>query len=255
MRKVAEEYGEEGLEQYLTGEGFVGVKGELKNLIFAADGPKPKIVLRDSVNNVIEIVENAQHCLVYDKPLGEDGLTWQMLVDWWQEHHDFETHREAARNLYERLVRSLQGNSAEKIVLHSYAERYRPDGGFQLPALIPQVYLHYDPYTKKELGKDGQVLGRQRMDFLMLLPNDQRVVIEVDGRQHYASGKNMENPDPDRYAEMVREDRRLRLRGYEVYRFGRAELEGDGAGTAVNDFFDALLDRIHRSCPLRRLEV
>jgi len=33
-----------------------GVAGDLKNLIFAADGPKPRIVLRDAINNVIEIV-------------------------------------------------------------------------------------------------------------------------------------------------------------------------------------------------------
>ena len=74
-RKVADEYGGEELEQFLTGVGVTGVDGELKNLIFAADGPKPRIVLRDAVNNVIEIVENDEYCLVYDRSLGPDGLT------------------------------------------------------------------------------------------------------------------------------------------------------------------------------------
>ncbi len=34
-----------------------GVDGELKNIIFASSGPKPEIVLRDAVNNIVEIVK------------------------------------------------------------------------------------------------------------------------------------------------------------------------------------------------------
>src|SRR5690606_24500522 len=41
------------------------------------------------------------------------------------------------------------------------------DLGDTLPALIPQVYLHYDPYTLAQLGGVGR-LPRQRMDFLLL---------------------------------------------------------------------------------------
>jgi hypothetical protein len=43
---------------------------------------------------------------------------------------------------------------------------------------------------------------------------------------------------------MVAEDRDLRLRGYEMYRFGGAELV-DGPKTAqlLDDFFDRLLAR------------
>jgi very-short-patch-repair endonuclease len=68
-------------------------------------------------------------------------------------------------------------------------------------------------------------------------------VIEVDGRQHYASGEQLETPNPKRYAEMVREDRALRLRGYEVYRFGAAELDGESGAEVVTSFFDELLER------------
>jgi very-short-patch-repair endonuclease len=242
-RRVEDEYGDGELEQYLSAVGVTGIEGELKNLIFAADGPKPRIVLRDAVNNVIEIVKNAEHCLVFDRPLGPEGLTWQALVDWWRARQGSSDEREAARNLYERLQRSLGDNDPEKLVLRTYAERYRPDGGFQIPALVPQVYLHYDPYTKAELGPEGQVLGRQRMDFLMLFPDQSRVVIEIDGRQHYGSGQNNEKTDPVRYAEMVLEDRALRLRGYEVYRFGGAEFVGGNTVQVLNDFFDALLAR------------
>jgi very-short-patch-repair endonuclease len=242
--RIADEYGDEGLEKYLTGFGVTGVDGELKNLIFAADGPKPRIVLRDAVNNVIEIVENADHCLVYDRPLGPEGLTWQALVDWWRDQYEPNAANdlEAGRRLHLRLQSSLQ-SPPEELVLKTYAERYGQERGFDLPALVPQVYLHYDPYTKAELGPEGEVLARQRMDYLMLLPDQSRVVIEVDGRQHYSSGDKDQFSDPGRYAEMVREDRALRLRGYEVYRFGGAEFAENDAAERVNEFFEALLSR------------
>jgi hypothetical protein len=43
-----------------------GVGTPAKNLIFAANGPKPGLVLRDALNNDIEIVRNGEYCLVYD---------------------------------------------------------------------------------------------------------------------------------------------------------------------------------------------
>ena len=66
--------------------------------------------------------------------------------------------------------------------------RGRYKASYDIPALIPQVYLHYDPYnqrTRRSLSS-GTPLARQRMDFLLLFSDRQRVVIEVDGKQHYA---------------------------------------------------------------------
>ena len=45
------------------------------------------------------------------------------------------------------------------------------------------------------------------MDFLLLLPRGVRVVLEVDGKQHYAGG---DTASPRLYSEMVSEDRGLR---------------------------------------------
>lgn len=58
------------------------MRGELKNISFAAVGAKPHIVLRDALNNDADIVEGANRCLVYDAKLGEDGLSWRSLVRW-----------------------------------------------------------------------------------------------------------------------------------------------------------------------------
>jgi hypothetical protein len=212
-----------------------GVAGAVKNLIFAADGPKPELVLRDAIHNTIEITRNADFCLVYDRDIPDSGLTWNTLVQWWGETHPADSELALARNLHRRLIRSISPDSpGERALITAYA-RLLKTYGFDLPALIPQVYLHFDPRTRRRIAGP---LTRQRMDFLLLLPQRRRVVIEVDGQHHYAEG---DRPSPRRYGEMMREDRQLRLTGYEVYRFGAAELRGDSAATVGTDFFIALL--------------
>ncbi|QJW95422.1 hypothetical protein FTUN_2971 [Frigoriglobus tundricola] len=74
------------------------------------------------------------------------------------------------------------------------------------PVFIPQVYMHYGPYTQKERGEAGP-LKRQRMDVLLLLRGGHRIVLEVDGRQHYWSPENGKDiAKPARYVEMVDPD-------------------------------------------------
>lgn len=220
-----------------------GVAGPTKNLIFAANGPKPQIVLRDAVNNDIAIVKNAEHCLVYEDPVPPEGLTFTHLVTWWRKQEqlaEMVPDREVGLSLHDRLRDSLDSD-AEKVVFDAYQPRYKD--AFDTPALIPQVYLHYDPYdqrTHRAAGTEAP-LARQRMDFLLLFSDRRRVVIEVDGKHHYAEG---ELAMPRLYAEMVAEDRRLRLAGYEVFRFGGAELFHDRSRRLVEDFFDKLAQRM-----------
>jgi hypothetical protein len=244
-RKVIEEYGDDALESLVSQLGVTGVDGELKNLIFAANGPKPEIVLRDAINNVIEITRHSQYCLVYDRPLNEHGLSWRDLVKWWAaQHGPGGTERDHAVALYHRLTKSMPepSSSCELLLFTTFAQVYGHPDGFDLPALIPQVYLHYDPYTQRERAAPGPLV-RQRMDFLLLLPNRQRVVIEVDGRQHYADEDGRANTE--RYAEMVREDRSLRLTGYDVYRFGGKELQEEQAGSQLVHQFTRSILRKH----------
>lgn len=151
-KQIVDEYGDRELEAVLGGVGITGVDGELKNLIFAADGPKPRIVLRDALNNVIEIVENEEFCLVYDQPLCPEGLTWGQLVAWWCEHHDSDPEEpvEAARRLYERLRRSLQ-SSPEKVLFQTYAvPGLRALVGRQLDSrvgVVVQINLRYEGWS------------------------------------------------------------------------------------------------------------
>jgi hypothetical protein len=91
------------------------------------------------------------------------------------------------------------------------------------------------------------------MDFLLLLPRRARVVIECDGIQHYADNHKLDNErryaNPRRYAEMVAEDRELRLKGYEVYRFAGAELTNDRAAPSPRSTLGPLVARSWQPTP------
>jgi hypothetical protein len=73
---VLSEWDDDHLQDMVDRASTTGVAGELKNLIFASIGPKPEIVLRDALNNAVEITKGADSCLIYDRPLPEAGLTW-----------------------------------------------------------------------------------------------------------------------------------------------------------------------------------
>ncbi len=57
----------------------------------------------------------------------------------------------------------------------------------------------------------------------MVFSHKDRVVIEIDGKQHFAEG-NTASPRP--YSEMIRAQREMTLLGYDVYRFGGYEFVG-----------------------------
>lgn len=234
----------------------LGVAGEMKNLIFASTGEKPELVFRDAVNNDVEIVKNADKVLIFDRPLPSSGLLlWQDLQDWWAHAYGVADASVAKAQLYRRLLQAVRSarSAGEYALFHCYYERYGGQLGPKLPVLIPQVYLHYDPYTRRERG-DEQILARQRMDFLLMLDQGARIVLEVDGRHHYAVQDSLDQSvyiaNARRYAEMAMEDRRLRLAGYEVYRFGGQEFMdvdmqlwtvGSHARQVATAFFDRLL--------------
>jgi very-short-patch-repair endonuclease len=227
-----------GYQAYALAPARGGVAGQAKNLIFASVGPKPEIVFVDAINNDIRIVKHSEHCLVYTNPIPAAGMRWRDLVAWWADLKGLPpAERATAVDLYLRLEKSL-GSPPEKLLFVTYFERFHKSMGDALPALIPQVYLHYDPYTLRELREKR--LLRQRMDFLVLLGSGQRIVIEVDGQQHYSDS---DGPSPRLYAEMASADRDLKLAGYDVYRFGGYELQGEHGKDCVAEFFKRLFNK------------
>lgn len=214
-------------------------KGQPKNLLFAANGYKPEIVLADSIDNDIAVTKNENFCLIYADYIDPNqGLSWTELASWWMSNHALADIKMANRELYKRLAESC--NTAELVVLSAYGSTLK-EHEFRLPALLPQVYLHFDPLTEKQRGTVSP-LTRQRMDFLMLLPGRQRIIIELDGSEHYSDKTG--RADPKKYAEMMREDRRVRLAGYEVYRFGGQDfVDKNSAKIMLKMFFEGLLQK------------
>lgn len=203
----------------------VGVQGAVKNIIFAAKY-KPEIVFDDALNNDIRITKNANQCLIYDRPIPQNGLMWSELVEWYAGENAIKQHKENAfiRRLCDCLDTSFKANGVkagpETWMLQAYYE-LKNELGIDLPALIPQVYLYYDPQTKNERGY--KLFEHQKMDFLMIFSHRDRVVIEIDGKQHYADG---DKASPRLYSEMVKAHREMALFGYDVYRFGGYEFLG-----------------------------
>jgi hypothetical protein len=220
-----------------------GAPGRPKNLIFASS-VKPDLRFRDAISNDVEIVTHADKVLIYDQPIPAEGLRWKHLQTWWSKLNNIVDAEQAKRSLYRRLQESVPESSPPQHLLFTAYHTGFGQAVPNLPALLPEVWLHWDPKTVTDRGREA--LLRQRMDFLMLLPNGYRVVIEVDGSQHYSSGKG--TADPSRYASMVAADRDLKLLGYEVFRFGGTELQGTSAHKAVKTFFELLFRRFSVPC-------
>lgn len=199
-----------------------GVQGTVKNIIFAARY-KPEIVFDDALNNDIRITKNADKCLIYDRAIPQNGLLWSELVEWFSAKtgsaDNVENH--LLRRLCDSLDDSFKATGAksgpETWLMQAYYELMK-SFGMDFPALLPQVYLYYDPLTQTQRGY--KLFEHQKMDFLMVFSHRNRVVIEIDGKQHYAEG---DIASPRLYSEMVKAQRELSLYGYDVYRFGGYE--------------------------------
>lgn len=202
-----------------------GVQGTVKNIIFAAKY-KPEIVFDDALNNDIRITKNANQCLIYNKAIPQNGLMWSELVAWYSAESGITENQEVA--LIKRLCDCLdvsfkasgQKSGPETWMLQAYYE-LKKELRIDLPALLPQVYLYYDPLTQRERGY--KLFEHQKMDFLMIFSHRDRVVIEIDGKQHYAVE---DKASPKLYSDMVKAHREMSLFGYDVYRFGGYEFFG-----------------------------
>jgi len=229
-----------------------GVGNEVKNIIFAGIGGKPDIVLDDSLSNTIKMIDNGVDCLVYNQIVPSDGLKWKELVMWWSNKDEYDENN--ADKLFDRLIKSMDSNPEKNFMWVYYQCFIKGKSNPDLPALIPQVYCHYDP--KSAVMRKGTVYVHQRMDFLMLFSDKERVVIEIDGMQHYSDEQELEVlldkkvdkvrksiASSKKYAEMVEDDRKLKLYGYNVFRFGGYEfMQEQHPKSKIMHFFDRLFE-------------
>lgn len=250
----------EAINKYLTSDGYelkqtdtianmpiysvvslnLGVNGQLKNIIFASKY-KPEIVLSDALNNDVTIINNADKCLVYDEPIGGREITWKELQDWYDNGlYELDT----GMDMVTFMRNSLVDSPMEQLFFDTYLEM-TVGKEERIPALFPQVWLYYDPKLQKDRIK--KIFEHQRMDFLMLFSESQRVVIEIDGVQHYAdyvAGNKKHYASVDKYADMMAAQREMSLAGYDVYRFGAKELYDPAIGKRkVRAFFEGMFSK------------
>lgn len=218
---------------------LTGVKGKINNIVFAAI-MKPDILLTDVLNQTVQIPVAEDKYLLYDKEVSAGGLSWKELLKWYDENHWL-----SGEGLEERLYVAVRncGSPIEEQFFNCYLEAVK-EFGDGIPALLPQVYLYYDSKVQKE--RTIRIFDHQCMDFLMLFSGSQRVVIELDGVQHYSEGtvqiSGNEFPrhlaSTERYASMVSAQREMTLAGYEVYRFGGREFQNpEQAQETIRHFF------------------
>lgn len=122
-----------------------GVDGSMKNLIFASIGPKPELIIRDAVNNDVEITKNADKVLVFDRAIA-GMLTWGDLQAWWADKQGISDVVTAKKSLYDRLLQSVKQaqSPGEFAIFWAYYKHFGTRLLDRLPVLVPQVYLHYD---------------------------------------------------------------------------------------------------------------
>lgn len=224
---------------------LTGVKGKINNIIFAAT-MKPDIILTDVLNHDVHIPIDEDKYLLYDQEISTKGLTWGTLLEWYSQNH-----LPIDKRLVDRLMDAVKncGSPIEEQFFSYYLELVQ-ELGDEIPALLPQVYLYYDSKVQRE--RTIKIFDHQCMDFLMLFSGSQRVVIELDGVQHYSDGTvarpGSQYPyhiaSTSKYASMVSAQREMTLAGYEVYRFGGIEFQDpEQARRKMKQFFMDLFNR------------
>jgi hypothetical protein len=201
-----------------------------KTLVFATLG-KPDMRLADVLDNDLEIVPDDKY-LVYDRQVGPGGLRWSDLLTWWQARRGTGDEVADRKALYQRLLDSIPKPdvSPQRAFGEAYYTAFA-GRDWDVPALLPEVWLHWDHKTVTERG--AAALINHRMDFLLLLPNGVRVIVEVDGWHHYGTAKAVDDT--------IRGDRDLKLRGYHVWRVTTNELGAQLLVPFATDFFTSVL--------------
>lgn len=224
---------------------LTGVKGTIHNIVFAAT-EKPVVLMKDVLNQDVQIPVDDDKYLLYDEEVNAGGLTWGELLEWYNSSHS-----PSDKGFLEKLWEAVRhcGSPIEEQFFSYYLEIIEEYGN-NIPALLPQVYLYYDSKVQKE--RTIKIFDHQCMDFLMLFSGSQRVVIELDGVQHYSDEKIQFSDSPylqyiastARYASMVSAQREMTLAGYEVYRFGGKEFQDqEQAKTMIRQFFMDLFNK------------
>jgi len=130
-------------------------------------------------------------------------------------------------NLKESLINMSQTES-EKQFFRFYTANYNM-WTREIPVLIPQAWIQWHSDTKNELRNrnSSYAANLYRVDFVAFWKN-KRFAILIDDISHYAR-KNFSswNADEEKYSMRLKEDRKLRKEGWEVFRISNWEIRDE----------------------------
>ncbi len=97
-----------------------------------------------------------------------------------------------------------------------------------IPTLIPQAWIQWHSQTKKDLRQIDSKHSDDlyRVDFVAFWDN-KRYAILIDDISHYGKKRNLDNnwlADEENYSKRLKEDRKLRKEGWEVFRISNWEM-------------------------------
>jgi hypothetical protein len=127
-----------------------------------------------------------------------------------------------ARNLWK-----MNQTDCEENFFVSYAQKYQMREKENVPVLIPQAWIQWHSRTKKDLRSQDSSYADDpyRLDFIAFW-NNQRFAILVDDISHYAIREENGRwcADEKEYSKRLKEDRKLRKEGWQVFRVSNWEI-------------------------------
>ncbi len=133
----------------------------------------------------------------------------------------------ASSNLKETLIKMSQTDS-EKQFFRFYTDNYNM-WTREIPVLIPQAWIQWHSDTKNELRNRNFSYADNlyRVDFVAFW-NNKRFAILIDDISHYAKRNySYWNADEEKYSMRLKEDRKLRKEGWEVFRISNWEIRNE----------------------------
>lgn len=198
-----------------------------KNEIIFAAIQKPKGNI-DTINGFYNIYINDKNCYIYDKGknINDFGVKKEDIEEWCKEKGI------PKDEFYKKIRNSIPTKAKEQIKFYDYymEKIYNRDSKKNF-FLFPEVYVNLNINNG-----DGEP---QRADFMLVLPNKEKIIIEIDGIGHYADEYQQKwYASEKKYAKDREFDRNMIFKGYKVVRFSNYEIRDDIR--IVEKFFEEL---------------
>lgn len=145
------------------------------------------------------------------------------------------------------ILQNMNQTESEKKFFTEYCKTYEMNT-IEVPVLIPQAWIQWHSLPKKDLRSQSStyVDDLYRVDFVVFW-NHKRFAILIDDIGHYAmkAGQSW-MADQERYSKRLKEDRKLRKEGWNVFRASNWEIRHD---ESIKEILDDLQDFIGFDIP------